>query len=296
MFDWARGSALKKMIEAGIPGAQYDPWLKGWSNAWPLALLKIPKGTRMLDIGTGTSLWYPNHFHTLGCIVHVLDQAEKRRGKQVSFGISQKAIKDNPHITFHFGLAGQKKAPAKFFDLITCISVLEHMYDKKYVLDPHNPFPHLLALEDMTRMLAPGGILVLTYDFFLGYIPRLNGWDFLMDYALLQQMGLQPLVKTSEPKDRTFIYNFEDTLFMQPEGIMSFSKTFVRETSIGMIFKKPGRSKIKLSPNVDCQKELLRNEAWIHQPSITIAKQLISKKPKTITKNILKKVKALKRI
>ncbi len=252
MFDWARGSVLKRMINAKIPFASYEPWLKGWAAAWPIVLLKIPKDTKIIDIGSGNYPYYAKYFSQKGCETHVLDGKFVTRKDSAGGGISKKTIKKYPEITFHLGLAGQRVAPRRYFDLITCISVMEHIYDSRSPMDPKNPMPHLEALADMIEMLKPGGILVLTYDFFLNDMPHWRGWDYLADIALLQQAGI-PLLNQNIPlKSRTYIYNHEDTLFMAPEGILSFSERYLRSTSIGMIFKKPGgQGKIKYSPHPD---------------------------------------------
>lgn len=291
MFDWARGTVLRKMIERKIPGAAYDPWLKGWANAWPLALLKIPSGSRVLDVGTGASIWYPRHFVNLGCEVHVLDKEETHRENQIHFGLAKKMMKDNPDITFHLGLAGQYKGPEKYFHLITCISVIEHIYDEIGPLHQTHPFLHLEALADMVRMLQPGGILALTYDFFLSNAERQRGWDYFADYTILQQMGLRPLSSVGTPKSRTFIYNWEDTLFMAPEGILTFAKKYLRETSIGMLFvKKEGRSQIKFHPHPEIEKVLYVNDVHTEDLSLAEIQKTLHRKSTTIVRNYIQKL------
>jgi len=290
MFDWARGSVLRKMIEHDIPGAQYDTWLKGWANAWPLALFDIPKSTKVLDVGTGITMWYPQHFSKLGCTIHILDKPVKKRKNQVPFGLSKKIIRENPEITFHLGLAGEYKGPADYFNLITCISVIEHIYDHNNVLDPDNPYPHLKALHDMGRMLAPGGILVLTYDFFLNDMQHWRGWDYLADYEILSYIGLRPLKPDMQPKSRTFIYNYEDTLFMQPEGILSFSDTYIRSTSIGMIFVKAGaKTKVTLAPKPELGPLLFSNlGSTTPEPTLTQIRSHLSYKTKRLVKKYIR--------
>lgn len=250
MFDWARGSVLKKMVTAKLPCAVYDPWLKGWASAWPFAILEIPNDIKVLDVGSGNNPYYAKLFAKRGLEAHVLEKRYTPRPDSAGWGVSKEVIKNNPEIKFHLGLAGQKKGPPRYFDLITCISVMEHIYDSTYVMDPKNPMPHLDALADMIRMLKPGGVLVLTYDFFLNDMPHWRGWDFLADIMLLQLCGI-PLLNPKMPlKSRTDIYNCEDTLFMAPEGILSFADTYYRSTSIGIMYRKPGGEHvIKYSPH-----------------------------------------------
>lgn len=293
MFDWARGSVLKRLIDAKIPLAGYDPWFKNWASSWPLVILKIPKGTKVLDVGSGSNPYYAHYFEQIGCEAHVLDGKFVPRRDSEGWGISKETIKKHPKIIFHIGLAGQRVAPRRSFDLITCISVIEHIYDHKSPMDPKDPLPHLGALADMIGMLKPGGILVLTYDFFLNDMVHHRGWDYLADISLLQQAGIPLLNPNISLKSRTYIYNHEDTLFMAPEGILSFSKSYLRSTSIGMIFKKPGnQSKVKLSPHPDFE-DLLLGESFNYPDQLlaTNLKTISIMKTRKVVSDYIKKIK-----
>ena len=293
MFDWARGSVLKRMIEAKIPFASYEPWLKGWAAAWPLVLLEIPKGTKVLDVGSGNNPYYADYFAQIGCVAHVLDGKFVPREDGGGWGISKETVKKYPHVTFHIGLAGERVGPRKYFDLITCISVMEHIYDSRSPVDPKNPMPHLEALADMIEMLKPGGVLALTYDFFLNDMPHWRGWDYLADIALLNQVGI-PLLNPNIPlKSRTYIYNHEDTLFMAPEGILSFSKRYLRSTSVGMMYKKPGGTdKVKLSPHPDFG-DLVVGESFNFPDQLLAAnlKSVSILKTRMVIKDFVKRIK-----
>jgi len=251
LFDWARGSVLKRMMQASLPFATYDAWLKGWACAWPIALLEVPPGSRVLDVGCGSHPYYAQYFLKKGCEAHGMDAKYEEEKMKKGWGISPETIADNPDIHFHLGLAGDGVGPEKYFDLVTCISIVEHIYDSTFVLDPDNPMRHMAALRDMLRMLKPGGVLALTYDFFLNDMPHWRGWDYLADIQTLELNGVPLLSRERLLRTRTYIYNHEDTLFMQPEGILSFSDKYLRSTSIGMMFRKPGdfESKVQLSPN-----------------------------------------------
>jgi len=239
------------MIQNGVPFAGYDAWLKGWAYAWAVALLEIPPGSRVLDVGCGRHPYYAQYFLKRGCEAHGMDAAYDPKRMKEGWGIAPETITENPDIHFHLGLAGDGVGPRDYFDLVTCVSTLEHIYDSAFVLDPDNPMPHIAALEDMLRMLKPGGVLAVTYDFFLVDMPHWRGWDYLADIQALELNGTSLLSRERLLRSRTYIYNHEDTLFMQPEGILSFADSYLRSTSIGMMFRKPGgfESKVQLSPH-----------------------------------------------
>jgi hypothetical protein len=124
------------------------------------------------------------------------------------------------------------------------------------------------ALRDMLRMLKPGGLLVLTIDFFLNDMPHWRGWDYLADIQALELNGIQLLTRERILRTRTYIYNCEDTLFMQPDGILSFSDTYLRSTSIGVIFRKPGLldSPVVLSPHPALRDLLFPQSETVRSP------------------------------
>jgi hypothetical protein len=249
MFDWARGEVLKQLVEQKVPLANWEGWLKGWAHGWTNALLEVPAGARIIDVGCGSSPYYAKHFAQHGCEAHVLERYS-HEGPNPVFGISAETLRQHPEITFHHGLAGQNVAPEAYFDLVTCISVIEHIYDRDHVIDASGNFRHWLALDDLVRMLAPGGVLVVTYDFILQDYVGMRGWDYLADVKYLETKGIPLLNRSRRLRDRTFLYNYDDTLFMTFEGILSFQNRFRRQTAVGMMFRKPGStSKVVLSPS-----------------------------------------------
>jgi hypothetical protein len=56
MFDWARGSVLKILIDRGVFRADWDPLntqrLKNWSASWFLETVTLSAGLKLLDVGS----------------------------------------------------------------------------------------------------------------------------------------------------------------------------------------------------------------------------------------------------
>ena len=210
-----------------------------------------------MDVGAGSSVHFARHLASQGSEVHVLDVGYDPKTMPDGWGFASATVEENPQLTFHNGLAGDERTPGNYYDLVTCISVMEHIYDHAVVVDPTNPFPHLAAIRDMVRMLRPGGFLVLTYDFFLNDLEHYRGWDYLMDIKALQMSGVPLASYDRELRSRTYIHNHEDTLFMEPEVVLSFSDRFLRITSIGMVFRRPGtKALVSFRPNPELKNVL----------------------------------------
>ena len=101
-------------------------------------------GTRpktVLDVGSGTTSW-PHLLHICGYVVTAIDNIRDYwPGGMI-----------NRHWTvLDVDICGE--IPARRFDAITCISVLEHIKD------------HAHAIRNMANLLEPGGLLILTTPF-----------------------------------------------------------------------------------------------------------------------------------
>jgi 2-polyprenyl-3-methyl-5-hydroxy-6-metoxy-1,4-benzoquinol methylase len=72
-----------------------------------------------------------------------------------AFGIRKK-FKEDTGIQFKFSNIDKLDAPDDTFDVVYCISVLEHI---------ENPAIWQKGLTEMARIVKPGGKLILTFDF-----------------------------------------------------------------------------------------------------------------------------------
>ena len=146
---------------------------KHWEYPWVLSNLELSPGLKVLDAGCGTSP--PQYVIAgLGCKTHGIDPNEgvewhginrslaKRFGREIEYRVE--------------GLA-KISYPDNHFDRVCCISVIEHCRVKPYdnplttVLTDDDRALHRTMMSELIRVTKPGGLLVLTTDY---YFPRSN--------------------------------------------------------------------------------------------------------------------------
>ncbi len=104
---------------------------------------------RVLDVGTGTTC-LPHLMRSCGCVVTAIDNIQDYWPSGM--------VNRHYHILDEDISSTSLQGP---FDLITCISVLEHIAD------------YQAAVANMLRLLAPGGHLVATFPYTdSSYIPN----------------------------------------------------------------------------------------------------------------------------
>jgi SAM-dependent methyltransferase len=246
MFDWARGSILKQMIARKMFRADWNPgdalWLKNWSSPWIEGLIEFRPGLRVLDVGASTPLVLQHLYDCHGIEGHALD-VDTTTTANGNFGFPPEKVAAFPHLRLHYGLAGDEVLPAETFDLVLCISTLEHTYDRRSPLDPEAPFAHVNALRDMVRMLKPGGLLLMNWDTYLEGLAHHVGWDFEVDYRLLRHCGLSLVNNRRRVRGEQYLFDHPDSLFFASEVVLEFNcPTILRAASINMLFRKPGRA------------------------------------------------------
>jgi ubiquinone/menaquinone biosynthesis C-methylase UbiE len=132
----------------------YEEMGKGrFTNAFAYGRTKIDRlldrcfkelrtGAPVLDVGCGTGE-YIRRANELGFCASGIEPADAMR---------KVAIEKNPNTTIANAVATALPFPDKTFDLVICIEVLRYLH----------PVDNKLALREMHRVLAPGGILFLT--------------------------------------------------------------------------------------------------------------------------------------
>ena len=125
-----------------------DKWSKVWEYPWLWfkGLSSLGRGTRVLDIGSGSSPM-PWLFALLGADVTMSEISEKYvapwEQKRSECGVDIKwCIVNDECLPF----------PDSSFDVVTSFSVIEHQADKA------------AAIEECARVLCPGGIFALSFD------------------------------------------------------------------------------------------------------------------------------------
>jgi SAM-dependent methyltransferase len=118
----------------------------------PWALERVGNARRVLDVGCSTSHYLAE-----------LAREEPRRGRRV-YGLDPDAPQPIRNVGVVRGTVVVPPFPTGSFDLILCISTVEHIGLPIY---GQREFPHgdTLAMRYMRRLLAPGGRLLVTVPF-----------------------------------------------------------------------------------------------------------------------------------
>jgi len=237
MIDFARISKMAQYISKNRLWAEWKTGTRCWEYPWILENGCFEKGITCLDAGCGQSP-LPAYLYGLGCDSHGLDylQGEKDDNPE-TYGIPQEWIKTwEGKVQYHHGIMSDAPFPDNSFDRITCISVLEH------ILTPQEPHAHYPCLKELKRILKPGGLLIVTVDYFIN--PELTpGYDYRDDIAYL---GLPVLDHKCHMWTREEISIEEDAYFIPPQMYIEmgygsgFNKNiYHRLTSVGYILQKP---------------------------------------------------------
>lgn len=173
-------------IEWNLPWPR-DP-LHQWSRRWeyPYVASSIPKTPALvLDAGSGFT-FFPFYVAGLGHQVYAVDHDPQLKkyydALSSSYGVSTKGNKTSAKGKLDFSIQDLSSLSfqANNFDLIYCVSVLEHLSGKEAVLN------------EFARILKPGGTLILTCDISLdgsvdvsltGFYDMLKVIDSLFEYS-----------------------------------------------------------------------------------------------------------------
>jgi SAM-dependent methyltransferase len=179
----------------------------------------MPNGGRLLDFGAGAG-----HFGTAmqkaGWDVVSLDIATQSQSKSPDASFIMEG--DQPRLLF----------PDDFFDVVTLWYVIEHMRNPRKVL------------QEMRRVLRPGGILLLAQQNFNSYQARLFGprWLILDPPRHLYQFTPENLRQLTEQERFSFVAISHACLEMGPFTILQsiLNTLLVNENYLFRFFKNRG--------------------------------------------------------
>ena len=181
-----------------------DP-LSNWSRVWeyPFVTEQLRrqgcdgKGLSLFDVGAAVT-FFPYYLIRRGFKVTNSDFDPNMSDHfQRTFRLAGKALGVDAPPDYVTADARDTKLPAEHFDVITCISVLEHIPQWER------------AVQEFNRLLKPRGLLILTFDVqHSGPADALSTEDFRRLFRLLSQ-SMDPLttIEESVPADALTPYN-----------------------------------------------------------------------------------------
>jgi SAM-dependent methyltransferase len=225
MIDYARISKMLEYEQAKIwplyigDKNVFRRGTRGWEYPWVLEqLVDVPKGAKTLDCGCGVSDFslelYRRNYRPTGLDFFVGDSPERP-----GYGLPNSYI-NNLKGKVEFINGGMNDIPAddNSFDVVTCISVMEHIV----IEHKNDPTYHRRCLDEMKRVLKPGGILICTYDTILnaqvvyGGTPEWGeqGWYYQDD---IDYLGMEMKDPRAKRITREEILLDEDAFFIPPD-------------------------------------------------------------------------------
>ncbi len=116
-------------------------------------------GKKILDVGPGSSR-LPRFLAKAGARVTMLD---------MDMPLEETTVKKSKNLKFVLGDMTKMSFKDNKFDIVVCISAIEHVDMKKHGYYKKSDYKKraILAVKEMTRVLKPNGLLYLTTDFYL---------------------------------------------------------------------------------------------------------------------------------
>ena len=184
MYRWARFSEAMSdqftlfCTQNGVVD-RHNNLNRYWEYPWAFYQAKPRPGMSVLDVGTGYSA-FPTYLWNEGLDIdiHALDPAF----------FTQKPI----HLPMAKVVSGRAEAlpySDKVFDVIFCLSVLEHL-----AKDIQRK-----SFEEFSRVLRPGGKLIITIDYFINW-PAWKAWQYATKRSWLADcnIDLKQLISNSK--------------------------------------------------------------------------------------------------
>lgn len=243
MFDYAKISTTLDLNGGDVEclhetnGDQVRAW------EWPWVIERArewPSRGRALEAGCGTSRM-PGLVADLGYEVTGVDdfsyadvdedyanrareQFRAAAEKETRYTLTEASLNDLPF-------------PDDHFDIVTCVSVMEHVYR------PDAPTAHHEYLKEIIRVVRPGGGLFFTVDVHVtpGVNDRVIGFDYSVDIRYMLENGCRPL-EDGPIASRLDMALDDDTLYYTPYIFMKYHyksrMAYSRQSAFGFALVK----------------------------------------------------------
>jgi SAM-dependent methyltransferase len=170
-----KGKLLARARDAGLKFFSFFGYRTSRTVEYDFIMKNIPSKTRkILDVGSTGSL-LPLKLAKLGFDVYSID--------------SRDYYERHPSLTFVKGDILRSFFPDDFFDVVVCVSTIEHIGLGAYS-DPRYENGDKLAMKEFARVLKEGGTLLLTTPFSGNYkvLPWMDSYERIYNYGRLQSL------------------------------------------------------------------------------------------------------------
>jgi len=170
-----KGKLLARARDAGMKFFSFFGCRTSRTVEYDFVMKNIPsKARKILDVGSTGSL-LPLKLAKRGYNVYSIDSREYHE--------------HHPNLTFVKGDTLKSFFPDDFFDLVVCVSTIEHIGLGAYG-DPQYENGDKLAMKEFSRILKEGGTLLLTTPFSGKYkvLPWMNSYERIYDYGRLKSL------------------------------------------------------------------------------------------------------------
>lgn len=207
--------------------------IREWEYPWTILNSKISKETKILDIGSGWSL-YPLYLSTFSDYVTSIDIGEKQM--KVYSPFLAKLLKTA--VNYEVGDALNLKYDDNSFDYVYCISVIEHFEEEKNEhgerVNYYTKKLDRIAIKEFLRVIKLGGKVILTIDY--GTDKRSFKFDYLVD--LLKEFDANLLVPIADYNELQITKEREESLKKLWATHFPYKESYLPVGSVGIILTK----------------------------------------------------------
>jgi hypothetical protein len=220
MFEWCKGSDLRAMVRANIPGTAYDDWQEGWIHGIVQQRFKVRLPVDMLDIVLGSG---PRPYL----------EAVRRQGARIET-IDAAALASPEELSRR----------TRKYGLVTLLSLEREECLRP--LDLGNPLPFVELLLNAATLLQDGGVLISSYLYCFSQGPA-SAHALLEPAALFQMMRLGeflPMTLDDRGVGKVAVFHNPDTVFVRHEAILPHSSCHERVTRFCCAVRRRGSCRV----------------------------------------------------